>query len=199
MKTRNTRSTTEIFPLWPSFFRQREVLHWSRVVYAFFCPAKRSKENRKNKKGKKKQGFEGQGQISLNRYSPSASPPTRDGARTKPELESGPDSPRTECRNRWNCSGKVRNRSLESEPCLSVGVALIFSDEEPYKPKTGASGICPRPNRNRTVTTLRVWLGSYGVKIRKTGPGESLPKNKGISTGPIKFWTVREAVKNSHV
>ena len=32
-------STTEIFPLWPPFFLQRKVLHWSRAVYAFFYPA----------------------------------------------------------------------------------------------------------------------------------------------------------------
>ena len=29
-------STTEIFPLWPPFFRQRKVPHWSRAVYAVF-------------------------------------------------------------------------------------------------------------------------------------------------------------------
>ena len=38
METRKTISTTEIFPLWPPFFRQRKVLHWSRVVNAFFFP-----------------------------------------------------------------------------------------------------------------------------------------------------------------
>ena len=39
MKTRKTISTTEIFPLWTPFFRQRKVLHWSGAVYAFFFPA----------------------------------------------------------------------------------------------------------------------------------------------------------------
>ena len=39
MKTRKTISTTEIFPLWPPLCRQREVLHWSRAVHAFFFPA----------------------------------------------------------------------------------------------------------------------------------------------------------------
>ena len=39
IKTKENRSTTEIFPLWPPFlFRQREVPHWSRAVYAFFFP-----------------------------------------------------------------------------------------------------------------------------------------------------------------
>ena len=38
MKTRKAISTTEIFPLWPPFFRQRTVLHWSRAVYVFFFP-----------------------------------------------------------------------------------------------------------------------------------------------------------------
>ena len=39
INTRKTISTTEIFPLWPPFFRQRKVLHSSRAVYAFFFPA----------------------------------------------------------------------------------------------------------------------------------------------------------------
>ena len=39
IKTKKTISTTEIFALWPSFFRQRKVPHWSRAVYAFFFPA----------------------------------------------------------------------------------------------------------------------------------------------------------------
>ena len=45
MKTRNTTSTTEIFPLWPPFFSQRKVLHWSRAVYAFFFPERGNKKN----------------------------------------------------------------------------------------------------------------------------------------------------------
>ena len=40
IKIRKTISTTEIFPLWPPFFRQSKVLLWSRAVYAFFFPAK---------------------------------------------------------------------------------------------------------------------------------------------------------------
>ena len=39
MKTRQAISTTEIFPLWAPFLRQRQVPHWSRAVYAFLFPA----------------------------------------------------------------------------------------------------------------------------------------------------------------
>ena len=38
IKTRQTRSTTEIFPLWTHFFSQKQVPHLSRVVYGFFFP-----------------------------------------------------------------------------------------------------------------------------------------------------------------
>ena len=55
-KTRKTISTTEIFPLWPPFFRQRKVLHWSRAVYAFFFPAYELNQREKNKELKKEIG-----------------------------------------------------------------------------------------------------------------------------------------------
>ena len=48
IKTRKTISTTEIFPLWTPFFRQKKVLHWSRAVYAFFFPGTCSTKVRKS-------------------------------------------------------------------------------------------------------------------------------------------------------